>query len=80
MIPGDTCETIAIPKPTNIIDPPRNSKVESSDSVGDFDERAASFAKTARRIRLTRNSAQKLQSVINEALGDIKSEFSSGNK
>lgn len=45
--------------------------IDNNEDTETFDERAASFAKAARRIRLTRNSAKQLESIVTAALGEI---------
>eukprot|EP00814_Leptocylindrus_danicus_P013853 CAMPEP_0116036820 /NCGR_PEP_ID=MMETSP0321-20121206/21516_1 /TAXON_ID=163516 /ORGANISM="Leptocylindrus danicus var. danicus, Strain B650" /LENGTH=401 /DNA_ID=CAMNT_0003514567 /DNA_START=69 /DNA_END=1274 /DNA_ORIENTATION=- len=64
---GDNFETLTVPKPNNLLDPPAIVK-DDDNCLADFEERAASFARTMRR---TRQSAQKLESVVQAALGEL---------
>ena len=67
---GDNFETLTISKPKHLLEPPAVVK-DPEHSLADFEERAASIAQVTRTMRRTRQSAQKLQSVVKAALGDF---------
>ena len=69
---GDEFDTITVPKPHNIQNPPKANDKEEDPNT--FDERAASFAQATRRIRRTRDSVKQLESVVTAALSEIKTE------